>query len=279
MLFHFKSFCEDFMTSRQIPVFLINLERSPARLERMKDRLAKLGLVYERIAAVDAKDMSESEREKLDPPRFWQTKKFPTEIACYASHLKVMRLIVERQLPRAIILEDDADFDDDFAVWIQDDCPIPQDTDVLKLEGFGAHNSIKIPISRYNNRSINFAYKPAGGAAAYILTLEGAKKAIKTLNIMREQIDDDLFGYWKNGLKVYEVFPFPAKQDQIDHATIRGHALERPLSLKLSRYVMKSYFKLKRFRYVVVTFGLKPFIGHYNVDAISSPKKLGIANT
>jgi hypothetical protein len=80
---------------------------------------------------------------------------------------------------------------------------------------------------------------------------------------MREQIDDDLFGYWKNGLRVYEVFPFPARQDGIDQATIRDGVVARPLSLRFSRYIMKSYFKLKRFRYVMVGFGVKPFIAHF----------------
>ncbi len=190
-------------------------------------------------------------------------KRFPSEIACYTSHLKTMRLIVERQLPRAIVLEDDAALEEDFVVWTQHDCPIPEDTDVLKLEGFGAQNTIKIPIARCNGRVINFAYKPAGGAAAYLLTFAGAKKALKKLNIMREQIDDDLFGYWKNGLRVYEVFPFPARQDGIDQATIRDGVVARPLSLRFSRYIMKSYFKLKRFRYVMVGFGVKPFIPHF----------------
>ncbi len=253
----------------QIPIFLINLERSTARLERMKDRLETLGLTFERVYAVDGNLLTESEKERLNPRRFWQIRKFPSEIACYVSHLKAMRLIAERHLPRAIILEDDAAFDDDFAVWAQHDCPIPEDTDVLKLEGFGAQNTIKIPISYYNNRIINFACKPSGGAAAYLLTLAGANKALKMLNIMRGQIDDDLFGYWKNGLKVYEVFPFPARQDHIDQATIRDGAVAPPISFRLSRYIMRSYFKFKRFRYVLATFGVKPLIAYYGLAALN----------
>ena len=251
------------MSDGQNPIFLINLDRSVARLERMTDRLEQFGLAFERIPAEEGSALTESQKAKLNPRRFWQHKPTPSEIACYASHLKAIRLIVDRQLPRAIILEDDAVFDHDFDVWARSDCPIPEETDVLKLEGFGALNSIKIPISHYKNRTINFAYKSSGGAAAYLLTLAGAKKALKKLDIMRGQIDDDLFGYWKTGLRIFEVFPFPARQDGIDRATVHDHSVERPLSLSLSRFLMKSYFKVKRLHFAVATFGVGPLIANY----------------
>jgi glycosyl transferase family 25 len=250
------------MQIEQIPILLINLDRSAPRLQRMTERLEKLGLAFERIPAIDGCSLTASEKETLNPPRFWQYKRSPSEIACYASHLKALRLIVDRQLPRAIILEDDAMFEDDFGVWARSDCPLPEGTDVLKLEGFGALNTIRILIAHYKNRAITFAYKSTGGAAAYLVTLTGAKKALEKLNIVRAQIDDDLFGYWKNGLTIYEVFPFPARQDGIDQATLRDYKTERPLSLRLSRYVMKSYFKAKRFHFAVRTYGIKPLLAN-----------------
>jgi glycosyl transferase family 25 len=256
------------MQNEQIPIFLINLERSAARLQRMTDRLERLGLTFERILAVEGRVLTECEKKALNPPRLWQYKRSPCEIACYASHLKAIRLVVDRQLPRAIILEDDAMFDDDFGVWARSDCLLPKGTHILKLEGFGALNTIKIPIAHYKNRAINFAYKSSGGAAAYLITLNGAKKALEKLNIVRGQIDDDLFGYWKNGLRIYEVFPFPARQDGIDQATLRESNAERPLSLRLSRYVMRSYFKAKRFYFTVRMFGIRPLLANIRLANI-----------
>jgi glycosyl transferase, family 25 len=250
------------MQNEQIPIFLINLDRSAARLQRMAERLEKLGLTFERVPAIDGSILTDSEKEALNPPRIWQTKKSSADIGCYASHLMAIRLIVNRQLPRAIILEDDAMFDDDFDAWARSDCPLPEGTDILKLEGFGALNTIRIPIAHYKNRPITFAYKSTGGAAAYLVTLTGAKKALEKLNIVRGQIDDDLFAYWKNGLKIYEVFPFPARQDGIDKNKPGWGETERPLSLRLSRYVMRSYFKAKRFHFVVRTFGIKPMLAN-----------------
>ena len=250
------------MQDKQVPIFLINLDRSAARLRRMTERLEALGLTFERIPAVEGFSLTESEKETLNPPRCWRHKRSPSELACYASHLKAIRLVVSRQLPRAIILEDDAMFDDDFGVWARSDCPLPEGTDILKLEGFGALNTIKIPIAHQNNRAINFAYKSSAGAAAYLITLAGAKSALGKLNIVRGQIDDDLFGYWKNGLRIYEVFPFPARQDGIDQATLHDCNIERPLSLRLSRHVVRSYCMAKRFYFVLATFGVKPLLAN-----------------
>jgi glycosyl transferase family 25 len=54
------------MQSAQVPIFLINLERSAARLQRTTERLAKLGLTFERIPAVEGSVLTDSEKETLN---------------------------------------------------------------------------------------------------------------------------------------------------------------------------------------------------------------------
>jgi glycosyl transferase family 25 len=171
------------------------------------------------------------------------------------SHRKAIRFVAERELPRAIILEDDAVFDDDFALWASTECPLPADADILKFEGFGANNRIKIPISTYANRTLQFSYKPTAGAAAYLITLDGARKALKKLDIMRAQVDHDLFAYWTFDFRVYEVAPFPARQEG-SPSTIAHHAGHRPLRMKVERYFLKSFDKAGRLYCSVKWFGV-----------------------
>jgi len=242
------------MPRTQIPIFAINLDRSSDRLALLSDRLTKLGLTFERIPAIDGMILTEAEKQKLNPKRFWVNPFTNSEIAVYSSHLKAIRIISDRNIAKAIILEDDAIFDEDFPKWADTDCPLPAGAGILKLEGFGAKTGIRIPISTYENRKINFAYRPSGGAAAYIITLTGANKLLKKLDVMSGQIDEDLFAYWKTGLQVYEVLPSPARQGGLP-STIDHTPKKRSLTLSISRYFLKSYYRLVRLYFVARNLG------------------------
>ncbi len=242
------------MISEQVPIFVINLDTCPERLERVAARLSSLGLTYERVSAVNGRELSKEEKQKVSPERSWLPLS-DAEIGCYMSHLKAIRLVAERELPRAIILEDDAVFEEDFALWASRDCPLPRYTDILKLEGFGAKNTKKIPIWIYENRTLQFSYKPTGGAAAYLITLDGARKALQKLDIMKAQLDTDLFAYWKFGFRVYEVAPFPARQEG-GASTIDHRKGKRSMRMKVERYFLKSFDKAGRLYCSVKWFGL-----------------------
>ncbi len=231
------------MASEQIPIFVINLDRSAVRLDRIAARLAELGLSFERVPAIDGSMLSPDEKQRFSPNRSWIVL-HDAEIGCYLSHLKVLRLIAERELPRAIVLEDDAIFEPDFAVWASGECPMPPDTDLLKLEGFGAKNCLKLPVSAYAHRNIVFSYRHTGGTAAYVITLEGARKALRNLTHARGQLDYDLF-LWRNGLRVCDVTPYPARQDGTG-STIHRAASERSLRMKIERWFLKSFDKAGR---------------------------------
>ncbi len=244
--------------SPHVPILLINLDRSTGRLSQMAERLGAVGLAFERVTAIDGKMLSPEEKRAVNPPRARFTF-IDTEIACYLSHLKAIQLVVERGLRRAIILEDDAILEADFAVWAEQQSPLPADCDILKLEGFGAANSIKIPLFRHANRSVQFAYRVTGGAAAYLVTLEGAHKLQTALKTMKGQADTDLFAYWRSGLAVYEVWPFPACQDG-SGSTIRHVDAPRPRKVRAARYIMKSADKARRLWFVWRKFGLTPIL-------------------
>ncbi len=246
------------MAAGQVPIFIINLDRSPDRFERIAGRLSELGLDFERLPAVDGRTLTKDEIKKINPKRSWLNLS-DSEVACYMSHLKAIRLVLDRELPRAIILEDDVIFDKDFPVWASSECPLPDDLELLKLEGFGAHTTIKVPISSYANRTIRFSYKPTGGAAAYLITLNGARKILDKLNVIRGQLDYDLFTYWKTGLRLYEVFPFPAEQDGTGSTIAHTH-YKRPLRMRAMRWALKSADKAGRLYYSVRWFGVSTLL-------------------
>ncbi len=240
-------------SNTQIPIFLINLDESTGRLERVSARLNKLGLSFERVPALNGGMLSRIEKQRLNPARPWILLS-DSELACYASHLKAIRLVAERELQRAIILEDDAIFDEDFSIWASCDFPLPDDLDILKLEGFGASGTTKIPVLKYSGKIVQFSYKPTWGAAAYLITLAGARKALKELKIARGQLDYDLFAYWKTGLGVYEASPFPVHQDG-SNSTIHHHHVRPPVLHSFLRYFIRRFDRIRRLNFAIRKFG------------------------
>jgi glycosyl transferase family 25 len=230
------------------------MDRSTDRLQQISNRLGDLGLVFERLSAVSGRMLNAIEKQRINPKRSW-LQLGDDEIGCTLSHLKAIRLIRERELQRAIVLEDDATFDDDFAIWARCDCPLPDDADVLKLEGFGAEKTLKIPVFKHGNRTIQFSYRPTGGLAAYLITLDGARKALKAIDVMRGPIDYDLTAYCRTGLVVYDVLPFPARQVG-SSMKVRQHP-RRTLSYRVGRNILKNSDKLGRLVFGIRRFGLQ----------------------
>jgi len=97
-----KEFKKEDMTNSNasgVLVQVINLERRPDRLARMRAELQKAGLTFEVQVAVDG---------QLDThePKFLSK----GAIGCWKSHVNAMRRIVEAKAPFGLILEDDAVF-------------------------------------------------------------------------------------------------------------------------------------------------------------------------
>ena len=80
-------------------VQVINLERRPDRLARMRAELEKAGLNFEVQVAVDG-------QLETHEPKFLSK----GAIGCWKSHLNAMRRIIEAKAPFGLILEDDAVF-------------------------------------------------------------------------------------------------------------------------------------------------------------------------
>lgn len=93
------------MNHQAIPIFVISLERAPERRHAITSHLKSLGLEYEVVNAVDGKKLSEKQisevvREGLSYDC--------GVVGCYLSHIMVYKIIVERNISTALILEDDA---------------------------------------------------------------------------------------------------------------------------------------------------------------------------
>jgi glycosyl transferase family 25 len=233
----------------QIPIFLVNLDRSPERLERMTQRLNALNLTFERVAAVDGGRLSEEQRRATYVKRYWRNAPTPGEIGCHLSHMKALKEIASRKLPLAIILEDDVELAPAFATVARENIGLPADLDVLKLEGVHLKGKSCFKIGEAGGGFTLAVIPNTYGSAAYLVTATGAKRILERLALIRYRYDDDLFSYWRNGLMIYDLFPYPAKQTE-EPTTILGRravqSARKRLFMKFARRIPKNYDKLKK---------------------------------
>ena len=161
-----------------LPIFLINLDRSPDRLRRMMDQVAHLGEQFARVPGVDGLALPNNMRsEFLNADGSLRSGMLPGEVGCYASHLLVCEQLIAEGLPCALVLEDDPTLHGDL-VQIASAAVVacPANWHIIHLWHPSKHGrSTKIArlssrhwLVRHHRRPIN--------TAAYIISLAAAKK-------------------------------------------------------------------------------------------------------
>jgi glycosyl transferase, family 25 len=220
-------------------IYVINLDRSPERFAMVKAQFNRLRLSFERIAAVDAAELSADLVQAKAAPRLarW-LRNLPNfvrdsehgpmiymsdhhrylvaaEVACYLSHCRAIDALIRSGAAGAVIAEDDIELDDDFPAVLEAVKALPPGKRIVKFEGMFRDFHLNIPIARSGRRQIALMLKPSTGAAAYYISREAALLLAGQLLPIREQYDAFLRQYWSHGIDVLEVVPFPAKQRQM----------------------------------------------------------------
>jgi glycosyl transferase family 25 len=93
-----------------IPVFLINLDGSDARLAAATAQLDELGVKFERVAAFDGRGLEPSAIEAYDEAAalaFTGRRLSGGEVGCFLSHRDCARRFLDTGEPYGMVLEDD----------------------------------------------------------------------------------------------------------------------------------------------------------------------------
>ena len=93
-----------------VQTWVINLDRAPDRLARVREQLDRLQMPFMRLPAVDARQFTPTQRALLDEATFHRRHgmtPLPGELGCYLSHIEVMRQLLASTADAALVLEDD----------------------------------------------------------------------------------------------------------------------------------------------------------------------------
>lgn len=199
------------------PILLINLGRSPERLRSAGRELAAAGLAFERIEAVDGRELAADFIQRVAP---WDRSAFfkplsPGEVGCYLSHVAAAERIVREGWPKAVVLEDDFRLRPEFAATLRALVDGQADFDLVKLEGCLGGGQVLAELAS-GNRLVRHR-RPPVRTVALLWSRRGAEKFLAASRMLRRPVDVQLKHWWEGDLDILAVRPPPVVQD-MDHA-------------------------------------------------------------
>jgi glycosyl transferase, family 25 len=199
----------------QPPIYVINMQSDKARWHSVSQQIAALGLVCERVEAVDGRLLSVEQRKAVYADwwfcLFHGRRASGGEIGCALSHRKIYKMMIERGQGWAIILEDDVFLDVAFAAGLAAFESETRDFDVVQFYAFCKPRLLHHASSDGQRRVMTFA-GPHGSTAAYGLRLSGARKLLAQPKI---KVAADKWSWLAamTGLACCGIDPFPVRLD------------------------------------------------------------------
>ena len=219
-----------------IPKYVINLKRREDRLENFKKHCPfnDVEVVY----GFDAKNIA---NECTYEQGIYNSFKslMPGERGVFISHLRIYKDIIDKNIPYALIMEDDAVFCNDFIMkYEQVMKDAPSDMNILFVGGrfqenfqMKPENSIHVSDCIIQHKIINCQW--TGGADldrtlhAYVISHLGAKLLVRALDFYNT-VDLKPIDMWllqvfaEHGIKIYNAKPLLCYSPRISDSDIRN---------------------------------------------------------
>lgn len=174
-------------------IFYINLDRETDRRDSMESQLAAAGLAAERLSATTADDLPAELVQRVcnpgSPP--WIT---PLELACTTSHRTAWTLVRDRDLPMALILEDDVHLSPRLSQLLAAIAPFCAGLDLVRIETEMVPLKLG-PATAAGAFALRALHSVVWGARGYVVTREGAERLLSMDLPLHVPLDHLLFDY------------------------------------------------------------------------------------
>lgn len=194
-----------------VQTFYINLDRHPERRCFLEAEFARIGWRAERISAYDGRSRN---IPSFAMPFFSGSDHLSAlQIACSISHMQVWRLIIERNIDAALVLEDDARLANDLPGIIDDVvAQLPSDWDIVRLCRASKRAVKPVGMVRGGRTLVRYSRVPLG-RAGYLVSRAGASKLLTPRRVVRPG-DVEIAHPWLLGLNIYGVEHPPIVQER-----------------------------------------------------------------
>lgn len=165
-------------------IYIINLERDVERKKHMQSLCEKYGLEYTFVKAVNGFELDNGQIESLtsihDSIKLIGRELSKGEVGCTLSHMKIYKDIIENTLEYALILEDDAVFDERLLDFLNkfEKPKIVWDVLLVGYHNCCDHKNFHLELGpvvlQFNNYKIAKNIDIACGTYAYLVSCTGA---------------------------------------------------------------------------------------------------------
>lgn len=170
-----------------IKAYLVNLDRSPGRLDFMRRQFEALGLAVERVAAVDG--------STIDLAPYADSGLTPGEVGCFLSHRAIWEKLLRSDDDHALVLEDDVRLSTELPELLSNLSWIPETAGVVKLDMAGGRIGVgKSACNVPGARKLWLLRTMHTGTAGYIVSRAYAAKLIEESAGLKEAVDHFMFG-------------------------------------------------------------------------------------
>jgi len=240
--------------------YIVSLKGSTDRQKNIKTQCDKFGIKPIFIDAVNGKSLSETEigqhcnQEKAK--QLFGRELLLGEIGCALSHKKIYQEIIDKNLPYAVILEDDALIGSEFKEIVSLIIEKKIDYDIVLLghnRGFKNKevvDSIDSLWSRYrlnNNYRLGSLVKGGLGTYGYFISQKGTKKLLGFLECNSLYLPIDKLTSDSNIIEVYGLLPTVITvatqfDSLIENNSFRGKDRDGELVYELGKLIRKTPF-------------------------------------
>lgn len=196
-------------------IYIINLDRSVARLRKAQMSLEARGLKYNRVSAIDGaqEDLRKSPYYDVDGnSRDYFEPVSSCLIGNFLSHRKTWKLILKGESSHSIVLEDDFCIHRDALPLLNQLGNEPLGYDILRLY---TNRKPKRILYSYPDTPFHMvaAKRPPIATVAYLISKEGAKKLLDATETITRPLDVHLKHWWEFDLKAPCIWPSVFWQD------------------------------------------------------------------
>jgi glycosyl transferase family 25 len=237
--------------------YIINLETSTRRRENVLREVQRHGLDYELVTAVDGRQFTADDLEKLPIADVVKKKSdyySPNIIAAAFSHVRVYERILESGDEAALILEDDAVLCDDFGN-VLDGIAAKIKLNEIVICHFMSFRPMEL--SAIDSETVASGYslhypltlEGVNSGAAYVITRGAAATLLKVVIPVQAEADSWKTFYDQGGFEsIRFVYPMPVsvRGDKSTIATDQQWGLRRWLTSAFDDYQVPPFYQILR---------------------------------